>query len=55
MHAPEPSSVRPLIVCPKCKVEMRLLGIEPEHDTRDLLTFQCDRCGTLEVRGVMAR
>ena len=34
---------------------MRLLGIEPETDIRDLFTFQCDKCGGLEVRGVVAR
>jgi predicted nucleic acid-binding Zn ribbon protein len=51
----EPSSVEPLIVCPQCKVEMRLFGIEAETPIRDLFTFECDKCGSLEVRGVLAR
>ena len=51
----EASSVEPLILCPQCKVEMRLFGIEAENSTRDLFTFECDKCGRLEVRGVMAR
>jgi hypothetical protein len=34
---------------------MRLLGIEPETDIRDLFTFQCDKRGGLEIRGVVAR
>jgi hypothetical protein len=50
----EPSSIKSLILCPDCKVEMRLLGIEPETDIRDLYTFQCDKCARLEVRGVVA-
>jgi hypothetical protein len=25
--------------------EMRLIGIEPETDIRDLFTFECDECG----------
>jgi hypothetical protein len=32
---------------------MRLLGIERETDNRDLVTFECDKCGRLEVRGVV--
>jgi len=52
---PKPSSVEPLILCPVCKVEMRLFGIEPETAIRDLFTFECDKCGRLEVRGVVAR
>jgi hypothetical protein len=51
----EPTSVKPLILCPDCKVEMRLFGVEPETDIRDLYTFECDKCGRLEVRGVVAR
>ena len=31
---------------------MRLLGIESETAARDLCTFECARCGRLEVRGV---
>jgi hypothetical protein len=44
--------VEPLLVCPKCSVEMRVLGIEAESPKRDLYTFVCERCDTLEVRGV---
>ena len=55
MDAPAPSSVEPLILCPQCRAEMRLFGIEPETDSRDLFTFECDECGKLEVRGVVAR
>ena len=55
MDSPPASPVEPLILCPICKVETRLLGIEPEPDIRDLFTFQCDKCGGLEVRGVVAR
>ena len=51
----EPSSVKSLILCPDCRVEMRLLGIEAETDIRDLFTFECDKCERLEVRGVVAR
>jgi hypothetical protein len=48
------SVVKSLVVCPKCKREMRLFGIEPESPTRDLYVFECEKCGTLEVRGVRA-
>ena len=44
-----------MIVCPDCKLELRLFGVEPEHDHRDLYTFECDKCGRLEVRGVRVR
>jgi hypothetical protein len=40
----------PLIVCPHCKLEMRLLGIESYKSGRDLFTFECTKCGHLEVR-----
>ena len=36
----------------KMKLEMRLLGIETESATRELYTFECTKCGALEVRGV---
>jgi hypothetical protein len=50
------SVVKPLITCPKCKRgEMCLFGIESESDIRDLYTFECDKCGALEVRGVRVR
>ena len=45
--------IKPLILCPKCNVEMRLFGIELESDKRDLFTFECTACGGLEVRGVL--
>jgi hypothetical protein len=44
---------QPLILCPRCKLEMRLLGIEPYNSERELFTFECTECGQLEVR--MAR
>jgi len=54
MNRPDsPNNVQSLIVCPTCKLEMRLLGTEPENDIRDLYTFQCAMCGKLEVRGVL--
>jgi hypothetical protein len=49
------SAIKSLIRCPKCKREMLLFGIEPESATRDLYTFECDKCGALEVRGVRVR
>ena len=45
--------VEPLLLCPKCKIEMRLFGIEAESQTRDIFTFECPTCGGLEVRGVL--
>ena len=47
------SIVQPLIVCPICKLEMRLFGIEAENEVRDLFTFECSSCDALEVRGVL--
>ena len=44
-----------LLLCPQCKLEMCLLGIEAESDNRDLYTFECISCGSLEVRGVQVR
>ena len=52
-RADTPNIVQSLIVCPTCKLEMRLLGTEAENDIRDLYTFQCAMCGKLEVRGVL--
>jgi predicted nucleic acid-binding Zn ribbon protein len=43
--------IKALILCPKCKKEMRLFGIEAESNVRDLYTFECSVCRTLEVRG----
>ncbi len=45
--------IEPLILCPNCKIEMRLFGIEPESDVRDIYTFECHQCGRLEVKGVL--
>jgi hypothetical protein len=47
-----PSKPKALLLCPHCKVEMSLLGIEAEDDARDLYTFECSGCRVLEVRGV---
>jgi hypothetical protein len=44
--------VKSLVACPICKREMRLLGIEPESDARDLFTFECTECTRFETRGV---
>jgi hypothetical protein len=48
----ETERVKPLMSCPKCGAEMRILGIEAEGRKRDLYTFVCESCDTLEVRGV---
>ena len=54
MNSPERLSiVQPLIVCPKCKLEMRLFGIEADNEVRDLFTFECSSCDAFEVRGVL--
>jgi hypothetical protein len=45
----------PLLMCPDCNVEIRLLGIEPaegDRDLRDTYTFECIQCGRVEVRSV---
>ena len=42
-----------LLLCPNCNLEMRLFGSEQESVKRDLYTFECVRCGDLEVRGVL--
>jgi transcription elongation factor Elf1 len=47
---PEPLASR--VICPKCKREMALVGIESEHENRELYTFECEDCELLEVRGV---
>jgi uncharacterized protein YbaR (Trm112 family) len=47
-----PVRKKSLIVCPKCKLELRLVGVEAESATRDLYTFECERCGLIEVRGL---
>ena len=44
-----------LMSCPKCGREMCVLGIEPESAVRDLYTFECEKCGVIEVRGVRVK
>jgi hypothetical protein len=46
------SAAQPLLLCPQCKLELRLLGIEVERPGRDLYTFECTTCTHLEVRTV---
>jgi hypothetical protein len=53
--ARRPEPVKSLLTCPKCKLELRLLGIETESTSRDLYTFECSKCGSLEVRGVKVK
>ena len=50
--AKAPNAVEPLLLCSKCKTEMRVFGIEAEKPGRDLYTFECPACHHLEVRGV---
>jgi len=47
--------IQPLLLCPRCNVEMGLLGVESNTETRDLYTFECHVCGGFEVRGVRVR
>ena len=47
--------IAPLLLCADCNLEMRLFGIESESQNRDLYTFECTRCGALEVRGLQVR
>ena len=47
--------IEPLLLCPRCKIEMCLFGIESESAKRDLYTFECVACGGLEVRGVQVK
>jgi hypothetical protein len=46
---------KPLLLCSFCNLALRLLGIEPESEQRDLFTFECIKCGRQEVRGVRLR
>ena len=50
---PSEELIKALLLCPKCKLEMRLFGIEAESEVRDLYTFECSECRSLEVRGVL--
>jgi predicted RNA-binding Zn-ribbon protein involved in translation (DUF1610 family) len=45
----------PLLLCGKCKVETRLFGIEPYGPERELYTFECPKCGHLEIRTALLR
>jgi hypothetical protein len=45
--------IEPLMLCPDCKVEMRLFGIEAESPIRDLFSFECTTCGRIEARGFL--
>jgi hypothetical protein len=45
--------IEAMILCPDCKVEMRLFGIESENPVRDLYSFECIECGRIEARGVL--
>jgi hypothetical protein len=47
------SEFKPLILCPDCKVEMRLFGTEAENEVRDVYSFECIRCGRIDARGVL--
>jgi hypothetical protein len=44
--------LKSLLTCRKCKLELRLSGIETETAERDLCAFECVKCGNLEVNGV---
>lgn len=47
------SRIDSLLRCPDCNREMRLFGVETASScARELYTFECERCGRLEVRGV---
>jgi hypothetical protein len=50
--ATPPGTIKSLLLCPTCSREMRLFGIEPEGEKRDLYTFECEHCDRVEVRGV---
>jgi hypothetical protein len=45
----------PLLVCPICIAEMRLIGIEPHGTTHELYTFECPKCARLEARTALLR
>jgi len=52
MPTTEKPDAEPLLLCPRCGLEMRLLGIEAEEPGRDLYNFECDNCEHIEVRTV---
>jgi predicted RNA-binding Zn-ribbon protein involved in translation (DUF1610 family) len=44
------TETEPLPACPRCKVALRLVGIErTEKPRHDLHTLECPRCGQFEV------
>jgi hypothetical protein len=45
--------VEPLLLCPNCKIEMRLFGCEQESAIRDVFSFECISCGRIEGRSVL--
>ena len=47
--------IKSLLTCPKCQLELRLVGTETESASRDLYSFECTKCGNLEVRGVKVK
>jgi hypothetical protein len=47
------SKIDPLILCPVCRIEMRLFEIKAESPVRDLFSFECVKCGRIEGRGVL--
>jgi hypothetical protein len=49
---PLPPKSKSLLMYPECKLEMRLMGIEPKEPSRDLFTFECTKCKRMEVRSV---
>jgi len=55
IERPSKEPIKALLLCPHCKLEMCLFGIESESGTRDLYTFECSACGGLEVRGVQMK
>jgi ssDNA-binding Zn-finger/Zn-ribbon topoisomerase 1 len=39
------NTIRPVISCPECEIEMRLLGTEAENSRRLVFCFECPNCG----------
>ncbi len=52
---PSNEPIKALLLCKHCNVEMYLFGIEEESAKRDLYTFECIKCGAVEVRGIQVR
>src|SRR5262245_51950624 len=48
-HTEGPKEPPALMSCPACGYEMRLFGIEADTPVRELYTFECDKCGRIEV------